>query len=131
MNSLPTVPAEITRQLRLLIESQILPAARDANWQSFSESLFEYGHQAGNCFATVQGGPFASPEIARLVHTVRNLGFPGVGQSSWGPTVFAVAADAKSAETLMHQLRQNPEYVDCDYAITQANNSGAAVKVRS
>jgi len=122
--SLPPVPTEITQQLHQWIDDQILPAARNADWHRFSEAIYRYGHRAGECFSTAQGGPFASPQIAELVETVRQLGFPGAGQSSWGPTVFAIASDAQSAETLVNTLKQHPDYRHCHFAITRPNNTG-------
>jgi len=127
IDSLPSVPSEVTQYLRQLIDTQILPAARNTDWHRFSQAIYDYGHEAGECFAAVQGGPFASPEIAKLVHTVRELGVPGVGQSSWGPTVFAITTDWQSAENLVGQLQQHPHCEQYQFAITQANNSGARV----
>ncbi|NOY30048.1 MAG: beta-RFAP synthase [Planctomycetes bacterium] len=129
--SLPPVPAEVTRHLQQLIDTQILPAVRDADWQGFSEGIYLYGYRAGECFAAAQGGPFASPEIAELIETVRKLGIPGVGQSSWGPTVFAIAKDESSAKALVGQLGQHADIQHCHIAICQANNSGATVHIES
>jgi len=127
LDSLPPVPLVVTQQLQQLINEKILPAARDANWQSFSEALYAYGHQAGKCFAAAQGGPFASPEIAALVNHIRELGYPGAGQSSWGPTVFAIAPNTPAAETLVNQLQNNPTYSQHHFFIAPPNNTGATI----
>ena len=47
-------------------KEQILPAARAGDLDAFGEAVYEYGRLAGECFAAVQGGPYASPEIAEL-----------------------------------------------------------------
>lgn len=127
INELPPVPAAITQQLHDFVDTQILPAARDADWRKFSEALYQYGHTAGERFASAQGGPFASPEIAALVDAVRGNGFPGAGQSSWGPTVFAVTENEAAAQTLVEQLQATSTHQHCHFTITQANNTGASI----
>ena len=88
-----------------------------------------YGYRAGECFALAQGGPFASPEIAKLVNAVRDLGYTGVGQSSWGPTVFVVTSDERSASSLVSRLQQHDDYQHYDFTIAPANNTGAAIQL--
>lgn len=126
--TLQPVPKQITDSLHTLIEHRILPAAQSSDWQEFSNALYAYGYRAGECFAAAQGGPFASREIAHLVEHIRNLGFPGAGQSSWGPTVFAVAPNEDAARVLVGDLRQNQDYRDFHITVTQPNTSGASVE---
>ncbi len=122
--TLPPVPATVTRQLHELVNEEIIPATRAADWKSFSEALYDYGYRAGECFAASQGGPFASREIESLVNSVRDLGYPGVGQSSWGPTVFAVAENEESGNELVDRLKSRQDYQTCHYAICPPNNHG-------
>lgn len=126
--TLQPVPKQVTNSLHTLIEHRILPAAQSADWQEFSNALYAYGYRAGECFAAAQGGPFASPEIARLVEHIRDLGFPGAGQSSWGPTVFAVAPNEGAARVLVRDLRQTQDYREFHITVTQPNTSGASVE---
>ena len=90
--TLPPVPERVTRELWRITEEEMLPAVERADCDAFGDAVYRFGRLAGECFAAVQGGPFASAEIARLVDAIRDHGVPGVGQSSWGPTVFAVCA---------------------------------------
>ena len=129
MDSLPPVPMAVSDRLRQLIDTQIVPAARESDWQKFSAAVYQYGYRAGECFALAQGGPFASPEIAKLVDAVRDLGYTGVGQSSWGPTVFVVTSDEQSAASLVSRLQQHDDYQHYDFKIAPANNTGAAIKL--
>ncbi|MEM8944064.1 MAG: beta-RFAP synthase [Planctomycetota bacterium] len=131
ISSLPPVPASITAELQSIVAHRLLPAVADHNFEAFSAAVYDYGYQAGECFASAQGGPFASSEIARLVEEVRSLGFAGTGQSSWGPTVFAVTPDQQTAEELVEALRDQGPYDTCDFAITQGNNTGAIVEETS
>jgi predicted sugar kinase len=79
---------------------ELAPAAVQGEFDRFSESLYRFGRAAGECFAAEQGGTYAGARIAQLVRELRAAGIRGVGQSSWGPTVFALLpneADARSA----------------------------------
>lgn len=124
---LPPAPEEATRRLIHLAEQEIVPAAQSADCERFGEAVFEYGRLAGECFAPVQGGPYATPLAARCVAKIREWGIRGVGQSSWGPTIFAIVADQQEAESI--QARLPHEFPDSiwDVRITQADNRGAVV----
>lgn len=126
--SLPPVPTEVTCQLMQWAEQQILPAAEQADFNTFAEAIYQYGRLAGSCFADIQGGPFASPQIAAGVCRLRELGVRGVGQSSWGPTVFAFAADEKSAADLVDRIAPLKEFTDAQIACTSPNNGGAQIE---
>jgi beta-ribofuranosylaminobenzene 5'-phosphate synthase len=126
--SLPPVPAETSRELERLIDDQMLPAVERADCAAFGEAVYRYGRLAGLCFAAVQGGPFASPAVAALVETIRGQGVPGVGQSSWGPTVFAFTPDQQAAERLADHLRDQHGVAARDLAIARSDNRGATVE---
>jgi beta-ribofuranosylaminobenzene 5'-phosphate synthase len=125
---LPPVPVEVTSRLERLAEDTILPAARAGDFANFSEAVYEYGRTAGECFAPIQGGPYASDEIARTIDALRGLGVTGVGQSSWGPTVFAFAASVADAEELAARWRAQ---CSCETAIAAADNRGAIIEMGS
>jgi beta-RFAP synthase len=91
--------------LRRLTATGILPAARSGDLEAFGEAVHEFNRRAGEPFAAAQSGPYASPQIAELIAEVRRLGVRGVGQSSWGPTVFAVVGDSDSALSLALRFR--------------------------
>ena len=74
-------------------EKQLVPAARAGDLAAFGSALTEFNARAGELFAPVQGGCYASPVVAHTVQRLQTFGLTGVGQSSWGPTVFAFGAD--------------------------------------
>jgi beta-RFAP synthase len=129
--ALPPVPAVTSQRLTTLAEEQILPAARRADLADFGAGVYEYGRVAGECFATVQGGPYATREIAQCVDAIRACGVRGVGQSSWGPTVFAIVATADEAADLSLWLAENPPYEAAEVEITAPDNRGAVIDVKS
>ena len=127
--NLPPVDCQTTDELRCEIESRLLPAAAAGCFETFSESLYRFGTKAGNCFAAYQGGPFAGPRLAELVEVIRSLGVVGVGQSSWGPTLFALLADEDQASTFVQRFSALPAAKGLHVTITPAANRGARVRV--
>lgn len=123
---LPAVSAATTGRLRRLAEETILPAAACGDYDAFAASLYDYGRTAGQCFAAVQGGPYATPAVARCVDAIRKLGVAAVGQSSWGPTVFAITAGAEQAEQLCAALSE--DFPDLTTCITAPLNRGAVLR---
>lgn len=100
-----TAAAGRPRALRRLAEEAILPAARRGDSEAFGEAVHEFNRKAGEPFAAAQGGAYASREAEGLIADVRAWGVPGVGQSSWGPAVFAVTPDSDTAVSLVKTFR--------------------------
>jgi beta-RFAP synthase len=125
---LPPVSEEVTRRLWHLVQSDMIPALQRRECRAFGDAVHRFGRLAGECFADVQGGPFASREIAQLVDAIRGHGVPGVGQSSWGPTVFAICESEDEADNLHEwlgsRLGGTPDY---DLSIASPNNNGARI----
>jgi beta-RFAP synthase len=92
--------------LRRIAETAILPAARAEDVRAFGDAVHEFNRRAGEPFVAAQGGPYASRAIEELIADVRAAGVRGVGQSSWGPTVFAVAGDADAAMSLALRFKR-------------------------
>jgi beta-RFAP synthase len=91
--------------LQRLADTAIIPAARKGDLEAFGDALHEFNRLAGEPFAAAQGGPYSSPAIAELIADLRKIGIRGVGQSSWGPTVFAIVADSDTALSLALRFR--------------------------
>jgi beta-ribofuranosylaminobenzene 5'-phosphate synthase len=112
-----------------LARNTIIPAAFEADFERFSRGLFEYGCLAGESFAFAQGDIFSHPETRSHVEDLRHRGFVGVGQSSWGPTVFALTKGVADAERLAREIRESSLYAACDIWISAARNQGAEIKI--
>lgn len=78
-----------SEMLQLLTE-ELVPGVERGDWRRFTSALRRYNRQAGRWFAPVQGGEFSEPRVAACVALLEAAG-GAAGQSSWGPTVFAVA----------------------------------------
>jgi len=128
---LPAIGAEVTEQLVAEVRDHLVPAAAMADFPSFAKSLFRYGHQSGQCFAARQGGPYNGPLLTRLVEQIRDLGAEGVGQSSWGPTLFVVQPSQSDAETLVARLRETTDAAQLEIVITPPANRGAHIELQA
>jgi predicted sugar kinase len=106
----------------------MLPALERSSCRDFGEAVYRFGRLAGGCFAAVQGGPFASRDIAQLIDAIRNHGIAGVGQSSWGPTVFAVCHSEAEAYNLCEWLRRTDRDV-YDLWVATPSNRGANIDI--
>jgi beta-RFAP synthase len=120
----PSAPARSDELCRLVLLG-MLPALVENDGDAFGEALYEFNVRVGEAFAAVQGGVYASPRVAELVAFLRGEQIRGVGQSSWGPTVFAVVADEDRALHLAARLRQRFALDDAAVVVTQASNTGA------
>jgi len=126
---LPAVPRATTERLTTLAKTRLMPCAASGCYAAFSEALYEYGCLAGACFASRQGGPFASPRLAHLVEWIRGQGLRGVGQSSWGPTLFVLLPSQQEAEMFVGVLRREYPTETLDVVITAASQSGAQIHI--
>jgi beta-RFAP synthase len=113
---------------RDLVERRLSPAARAGDFPRFSEALGEFNRQSGAFFAGVQGGPYASPWHRRQVEWLAERGALGAGQSSWGPTMFALADSARAADRLTAEWRAASGRA-ADVRVASPRNRGASVRV--
>lgn len=126
---LPPVPREVTNELIEEVRERMVPAAASGQFDSFSDSIHHYGRVAGTCFAEVQGGPYNGRQLLELVDTIRSLGITGVGQSSWGPTVFAVLQNEAKAQEFSNHLTDRVPSDKIDLCVAAVNNQGASIDV--
>lgn len=107
-----------------------LHAARtNGDFNSCMESLEAYMLLAGELFNEQQGGLYNGPQVARTVERAKQAALRGVGQSSWGPTVFGFAADQAAAERAIELLRQDAELASI--AIAKPAQQGAQWRFNS
>jgi beta-RFAP synthase len=124
--NLPAVPAAVTADLTRLARERLLPAAAQGDFATFAASVYQYGRHSGECFASLQGGPYNGPRLAALVAHLRSHGVIGVGQSSWGPTIYVLARDDAEAQQVAALSRaQEP---DAELWIAAPANQGARIE---
>ncbi|MEE2934608.1 MAG: beta-ribofuranosylaminobenzene 5'-phosphate synthase [Planctomycetota bacterium] len=112
---LPEVAAEVVAELRSQIQKRILPAASAADFHPFADAISRYNAASGELFRSVQNGTYNGPAVTALIHWLREQNIRGVGQSSWGPGVFAWFENRVKANQLVQSL---PNWIE---PITIAN----------
>jgi len=85
---------------------QMLPALLERDAVAFGHSLTSIQRIVGGWFRPIQGGTFASEMGAKVARAISRAGALGVGQSSWGPTVYGLATDEGLAKKLEHAARR-------------------------
>jgi beta-ribofuranosylaminobenzene 5'-phosphate synthase len=109
------------------LQSQLMTAATDHDFSSFSQLLTSFGRQVGEYFVPFQTGIFASGRMAALAQTMPRHGIGGVGQTSWGPTLFAACESSATAVELVERIHRWKDYSDCTISIVAAKNCGATI----
>ena len=122
-------PEADAAELCRLVLMCALPGVVEADLDAFGGAVGRIQARVGDHFAAVQGGRFASPGVSRVLEWLGSHGLKAVGQSSWGPTGFAVCPSESIAHRLMAeaQVRFGREF-GLDFAVTRGRNCGAQVE---
>jgi len=127
---IPKEPAKTLQEKILRITFlQILPAVLHKDYFEFVTGLEELERNIGEYYEKIQGGIYSSElgdEIARIL---RDVGFKGIGQSSWGPSIYGFANSKEELTKGMQIIKKLFEKEEIDVQIIAANprNSGARV----
>jgi len=100
------MPESWTDRMARLALLGIAPSALECDLLNFGEAVHEYNRMAGEPYRDIQGGVYSRPAITSAIQTLRGMGLAGVGQSSWGPTIFAIVGDPEQAEWHATAIRQ-------------------------
>ena len=96
---------------------RVLAGAASAEFEPFARGLSRVQEVLGGHFAPVQrAGAFASPAVGRLIGWIGRHTLAGTGQSSWGPTGFAVLPSEAVASEVVEAARRAGQ-VDADLAL--------------
>jgi beta-RFAP synthase len=127
---LPPFSARQAADLCRLMLMVALPALAEENLDRFGEAVAELQRAVGDHFAPVQGARFMSAGVAEVIAWLSAQGVRGVGQSSWGPTGFALVGSQAEAEALLAAMRRRwPKESDLAFSISRGRNRGGEVEV--
>nr|WP_294506773.1 beta-ribofuranosylaminobenzene 5'-phosphate synthase family protein [uncultured Rhodopila sp.] len=121
----PAVSGAICR----LVLMQALPALAEQDLAGFGSAITAIQNHAGDYFAPSQGGRFTSPLVGDAMRVLAEAGATGIGQSSWGPTGFAFAANDSEANRLALNLQQRGMTKRLDLLVCRVLNQGAVVSM--
>ncbi len=125
---MPPVPRPLTDELSGIAHSDLVPAARNADFAGFADAVYRFGVAAGQCFKSHQAGIYATEELAAIVSRVRAMGVVGVGQSSWGPTLFTLHPSAGAAAQFTADCRSWPGADRYEFTTAAPNRGGARIE---
>ncbi len=120
------VAGELAR--RVLV--QLLPALVESDFDAASEAIGAIQARVGDHFAASQGGRYTSRDVADVLDWLQCEGIGGIGQSSWGPTGFALVPDARAAEVLLARARARwADRPAVHFAVHAGRNRGAQIAI--
>lgn len=127
---LPAFSAELAAELCRMMVMVALPALAEEDLNRFSEAVATLQRAVGDHFAPVQGARFLSAAVTEVLAWIEAQGVRGVGQTSWGPTGFALVGSAAEAEALLAEARRRwAKDTNLAFAISRGRNRGGEVEV--
>ena len=121
---LPTVADETRNRLAAIAQDQLIPAVIAMDFDRFASSVGQFNRISGGLFAAVQGGPYNGRVLEQMVGEFEQAGFVGVGQSSWGPTLFVLAENEQRAAQAARLAREMIQSLGGEVSITRVDNDG-------
>ncbi len=122
----------ISAGLCRLLLMQVLPAIVEKDCRLFGEAITEIQSQMGEYFRSAQAGVYASRDVGNTLAELLQQGATGIGQSSWGPTGFAIYASETDAYQALKKVRRHwPDNSMLELMICKAHNEPAKVVVEN
>jgi beta-RFAP synthase len=97
---LPVAPSGLVEKISWVLLMKMLPSLVEKDIANFGQAMTRIQCMVGDCFASVQGGRFATPLLEKLVGFLLDRGAAGAGQSSWGPTIYGLIQGREQARRL-------------------------------
>ena len=117
---------ELVWQASHTLFTELVPSVLESNFDAFSRSLAKFQETVGKMFSTYQGGVFAHYS-QEAIEALKSLGIIGVGQSSWGPTVYGVVNTHEKAVEICKKLAEKLSGVRV--LVAKPQNRGAEVRL--
>ncbi len=125
--TLPPFPDASAAEICRRVLMQVLPGVAERDLAAFGDGITRIQELLGDHFAPAQGGGrFTSAAVGRVAQRLKSEGARGIGQSSWGPTGFAFAADEDQANYLARRARECDDAVEI--RISRALAKGAEIR---
>jgi beta-ribofuranosylaminobenzene 5'-phosphate synthase len=101
--ALPPFDEAVAGRLCRLLVMRLLPGLAEADFAAVTEVVAEIQAHIGRYFQPVQSGLYSSAAVAEVQSWLRGCGVVGLGQSSWGPTGFALIQSAERGKSLLEE----------------------------
>jgi beta-ribofuranosylaminobenzene 5'-phosphate synthase len=126
--SLTKMPSDVVGKICRLTMLKLLPALAEHDIESFGDALTKIQVLTGGHFAQAQGGTYSSPAAAECIEFMKSTGAYGVGQSSWGPALYAVVKQEQAKDVFFKVKAYLRGGVGGQVFVAKANNRGATIK---
>jgi beta-ribofuranosylaminobenzene 5'-phosphate synthase len=123
----PVVPQELPWKAAFILFTRLIPAIIERNFEEFALALSDLQRTVGEMFSSLQGGIY-SPLSTKYIELLLNMGVKGVGQSSWGPTVYGVVESLDEALEVAEKIKGLVDETTT-IRVCRARNRGAIVRV--
>ncbi len=84
--------------------SDMIMAVEQGDFTLFEKSVRQLQKSASRQFSKHQRGPASSPSGVAVLKYLHRMGVLACGQSSWGPTIFAIVPSESDAKTLAEKI---------------------------
>ncbi|MFH0860388.1 MAG: beta-ribofuranosylaminobenzene 5'-phosphate synthase family protein [Candidatus Altiarchaeota archaeon] len=125
------VPASERTASRIswLLQMRMLPSLVEEDIQAFGKSLVEIDRLVGSYFKGEQSGIYMGDATSDLVDFLLGIGCYGAGQSSWGPTVYALT-EKKDSNRIAGGVEKflKLKRIPAKAFVAAADNKGAIVE---
>jgi beta-ribofuranosylaminobenzene 5'-phosphate synthase len=128
--ALSPFPDALAGRLCRLVLMSLLPGLAEADFGAVSRATGEIQARLGDYFSAAQNGRFSSPAVAEALAWISAQGVGGIGQSSWGPTGFALFESDAEARRMAERLRDQIGARGLALEIVAARNAGAEIAGR-
>ena len=129
-DALPKASLETAQTLAHSVLMQALPALVERDYAEFSRAIYKLQRATGEYFAPAQGGIFKSKSVTEILNYLYKNNVLCAGQSSWGPTGFAVFKDDVSANATLTLLQQQfSKFNNISFQLVRSKNTGASIQL--
>lgn len=115
--------------LKDMVTMHMAPALARADLLAFGAYMQDLQTYNGAYFAPVQGGHYASKSVENALSFLRENGVACLGQSSWGPTGFAIVESEEIANLQINTLKtQFIHQPNLSFSLSRGYNKGATLE---
>lgn len=118
---------DLVEKASSILITRLIPSIVQEDFSEFSAALRDLQETIGTMFSQYQGGVYSAKSII-AIEALKKLGIIGVGQSSWGPTVYGLVENDQVAKRYIEELK-HITHVDVDIFVARPWNRGASVKI--
>ncbi len=124
------MPASDAAELCRLVLMQALPALVETDCTRFGAAISNIQAITGDYFAPLQGGRFTSSDVETITAFLFENGATGIGQTSWGPTGFAIFPEEAMACSVIDRFDKDMKhYANIELLICKASNKPAKITI--